>query len=466
MALVHFAPYVPGQDSPWDAKATIKHLLRRSGFGAPPEDVERLIQQVNDQGLEAPVRDLFDDAPDQEAEYQQTFDRIKVYLLDFSDLTNFQTWWCYRLMRTRTPLKEKLTLFWHGHFATSYAKVQEPYLMHRQNDTLRAHAWGNFRDLVWAVSRDPAMLIYLDGESNTKDHPNENFARELMELFTLGIGHYTEKDVREAARAFTGWSREGAEFRLNTDQHDAGVKEFLGHSGPFTGTHIIDILMEQPALARFLARKLLVFFACPEPPEEVVAEAGEVLKTGGLNIKYFLNALFLSRFFYSPACRYTRITSPAECVVGTCRSLGIRLSGPQVRDNLTAMSQEFFAPPSVKGWDGEKKWINSNTWMARTTFAQQLVDLPDLGDLSPHLDLGRLIPAELVAPAQIVDLLTEQLLEGRLPPGKRAELAQFLITKDDKQPDLETFRKDADFRTVNTRNVIKMLLSLPEYHTC
>ena len=151
------------------------------------------------------------------------------------------------MVTTRVPLREKLTLFWHGHFATSYEKVEDPALMHRQIETIRRHAWGNFRELVLAIARDPAMVVWLDGESNTKEHPNENFARELMELFTCGIGHYTETDVQEAARAFTGWHREGAEFVFKADDHDAGRKQFLGKSGRFDGGDVIDILMQQPA---------------------------------------------------------------------------------------------------------------------------------------------------------------------------------------------------------------------------
>jgi uncharacterized protein (DUF1800 family) len=372
------------------------------------------------------------------------------------------------MRQTRTPLREKLTLFWHGHFATSYQKVEEIYLLYRQGETLRRHAWGNFRDLVLAVARDPAMLVYLDGEANTKEHPNENFARELMELFTLGIGHYTEKDVLAAARAFTGWHRDGHKFVFHADQHDGGPKEFLGAAGNLDGTDVLETLLRQPALPRFLARKLLVFFACPEPPAEVVAEAAEVFRAARLDVRELLTVLFRSKFFHEPACRRARIASPAELVIGTCRSLGARVAAPTLRDQMTAMGQELLAPPNVKGWDGERKWINASTWAARLGFAQLLGDLAGENEFAGNLDVGALVPAGLADPARVADLLVDRLLEGNLSPDRRAELAKFLVTAQEEgqepkdQPD--KFREDGDFRRQQVRALVGVILSLPEYH--
>src|SRR5262245_22217621 len=223
MRYEQLAPFIPGEDGSWDTR-TAAHLLRRAGFGASSQE----IQQAVTNGLEAAVEDLFDDAESEEAEFQDTFKRISGSFIEFGDAGALQAWWCYRMMKTNVPLREKLTLFWHGHFATSIAKVEDTYLMHKQIETIRSHAWGNLRDLVAAIARDPAMLVYLDGDSNTKEHPNENFARELMELFTIGIGNYTEHDVLEAARAFTGWQRTNqAQFTFNPDLHDGKRKEFL-----------------------------------------------------------------------------------------------------------------------------------------------------------------------------------------------------------------------------------------------
>jgi uncharacterized protein (DUF1800 family) len=455
---VHFAPYVPGQDGPWDAHAAA-HLLRRVGFGATPEEIQQTVKK----GLETTVEDLFADDREQEAEFQDTFRRVHGTLVDFEGGGQFQAWWCYRMLQTQAPLREKLTLFWHGHFATSSQKVTELPLMHQQCETLRRHAWGNFHDLVLAVSRDPAMLVWLDNEANTKEHPNENLARELMELFTVGIGNYTEKDVREAARALTGWHRDGAKFRLRAEAHDPGVKTFLGQRGHFDGTDVVDVLMQQTATPRFIARKLLIFFACPEPPEEVVTEAGELFAQMRLSVKWFLRDLFQSKFFFSAACRRTRIASPVELVIGTCRSLGVRLPCQELYASMAAMGQDLFAPPNVKGWDGEKKWINSAAWAVRGEFAKRIAALASTNGVGPRLNVGRLVPAGLADPDKVVELLVEGLLDGELAKEKRTEIARFLITAAD-GPKLDQFRADPAFREQQVRAALALILSLPEYH--
>ncbi len=455
MALTHLAP---DPDAPWDARAAA-HLLRRAGFGAAPAEIARAVEQ----GRDGAVKDLFDDGKDQEAQFQDTFRRLSGSFADFSDAGQLQAWWCYRMLTTRTPLREKLTLFWHGHFATSYRKVDDLFLMHRQSETLRRLAWGNFRDLVIAVSRDPAMLVYLDGESSTKEKPNENFARELLELFTLGVGNYSEKDVREAARAFTGWHRDGAKFHFNAEAHDPGDKEILGRKGNLDGTDVIDALMARPALPRHIARKLLIFFACPDPPAEVVDEAAEVFKSGQLSVKRFLTVLFQSKFFGGEKCRRTRISSPAECVIGACRSFGVRLAAPECRDHITAMGQELFAPPNVKGWDGERKWVHAGTWAARQAFGQRVGDLASGNDFGPNLDAFALVPAEVTEPKKVADLLVERVLEGTLSKKSRAEFAAYIVAGNE-GPRPEDFRNNAEFRSGKIREAVGLLLSLPEYH--
>ncbi|HWC91187.1 MAG TPA: DUF1800 domain-containing protein, partial [Pirellulales bacterium] len=352
----HLRPWTPSQSRPFDARAAA-HLLRRAGFGASPVEIAKA---VND-GLEATVDGLFDPAADEEAEFARTFEAVQAGFINLDDVSYVQAWWLYRMLRTRVPLKEKLTLFWHGHFATSYLKVDDAYLMHRQIQMLRERGAGSFRDLVLAVAKDPAMLVYLDGESSGKEHPNENFARELMELFTCGIGHYGEQDVLEAARAFTGWHR----FAFNADEHDAGRKQFLGLSGRFDGTDIVDILMQQPATPRWIAGKLLKFFASPEPAADVLDEAAGLLDRTQMNVKWFLRELFLSEYFFSQACYRQQITSPAEYIVGTIRTLGAHVSGTNLLTPMETMGQALLMPPNVKGWDGQRKWINSSTWIAR-----------------------------------------------------------------------------------------------------
>jgi uncharacterized protein (DUF1800 family) len=459
MRLLHFAKYVPGETEPWDPKAAISHLLRRTGFGASAADIDRVSQQP----LEEAVESLFDEAPEQEEEFQDTFARISGTFADFADADALQSWWCYRLLKTRTPLREKLTLFWHGHFTTSYHKVDDLFLVHRQCEMFRRLAWGDFGDLLLAVCKDPAMLVYLDGEANTKENPNENFARELLELFTLGIGHYAETDVRAAARALTGWSRDGAEFVFHEEGHDSGAKQFLGQKGDFAGEDIVNIILEHPALPPFIARKFLVFFACPVPPKDVIAEAAQVFQQGGMNIRSFLTQLFLSKFFYSAACQRSRIASPVEFVIGTARRLGLRMTAHLAREQLVAMGQELFAPPNVKGWDGEKKWINSSTWSARLAFAHQLTDFYSANEFGMNLDIDALVPPQLDDPMMVVDILTDRLLEGNLSAEKTAEIAQFLITREGK-PNQEAFRTDSGFRDHQIRLALGVMLSLPEYH--
>jgi len=457
---VQLSPFVPGKDGAWDERAA-RHLLRRAGFGSTKADVDRAVKQ----GVSATVERLFAETPEQEAEFQDTFQRISGQFADFSDAAQLQAWWVYRMLRTRTPLREKLTLFWHSHFATSYNKVEEISLMHQQCETMRKLAWGDFRDLLHAISRDPAMLVYLDGETNTRENPNENFGRELLELFTLGRGNYQESDVRAASRAFSGWGRDGEKFVFTADQHDDGPKEFLGKKGNFDGGDILDILIKQPATARFVARKLLMFFTCPEPSEEVVSETGAAFAEARLNVKGFLRQVFCSKFFYSDACRRTRIASPTEFAIGACRTLGARLTAQDVRQNLTDMGQELFAPPNVKGWDGEKKWINSATWAARLALAKKVAELPQESTLGARMDLGPLVAKEESDPAKVVDVLVDLLLDGQLTAEKRSELAEFLITNDegDKR---DQFGQDADFRRQQVGAVVGLILSLPEYHTC
>jgi uncharacterized protein (DUF1800 family) len=335
--------------------------------------------------------------------------------------------------------------------------------MVQQIDTLRQHGSGSFRDLVFAVARDPAMIVYLDSESSTKEHPNENFARELMELFTCGIGHYTEHDVLEAARAFTGWHRDGARFVFNAELHDSGIKTLFGRRGRFDGGDVIDLLLALPATPRFLARKLLRFFAAPDPAPEVVDEAAQVFDRTQLNIRLFLKELFASRYFFSPECYKTRIASPAEFVVGTVRSLAIRQAAGDLAGQLSAMGQELFAPPNVKGWDGEQSWINSTSLAARHSFARGIVEL-NAGNsrFNAHFALDSVVPPDLAEPRQVVDRLAEVLLQGELAPETRSELASFL-TSPIEAPAPEAFASDPGYRESRIRQLVGVMLALPEY---
>jgi uncharacterized protein (DUF1800 family) len=458
-ALEHFAPWTPTAEDPFDARKAA-HLLRRAGFGAAPAEIARVV----DQGLEATVEELLSDDEEQEAQFELLYADIAGSLVDDADVGAVQAFWIHRMVRTRRPLREKLTLFWHGHFATSYHKVEDAALMRQQIDVLRRLALGNFRDLVTAVAHDPAMLVYLDGESSTAEHPNENFARELMELFTCGIGHYTEHDVLEGARAFTGWHREGMQFVFHADQHDTGRKEFLSKSGRFDGNDIIDILIQQPATAEFMARKLLRFFAA-EPNPAVLAEATELFDRTQLDVRWFLRDLFLSRYFYGPECYRRRIASPVEFAIGTVRTLGVRVPAGELNEAIAAMGQELLGPPNVKGWDGEQKWINSATWPARLSFAQEVSQLDSDQPTGRDTPLESLLPLDNNNPEQTVDRLADLLLQGDLPAEARTALRDYLVaTEEGPQPDY--YREDEDFRYERNRGALATLLGLPEYHAC
>jgi uncharacterized protein (DUF1800 family) len=469
------APFEPSPSDPFDRRKAA-HLLRRAGFGASPSEVSEAVER----GLEGAVESLFDaaEAEKQEAEFQATFAAVSAALTSFEETEGLQAWWVYRMARTRVPLREKLTLFWHGHFATSDEKVENTGLMHDQVETIRRHAWGNVRDLTLAMAKDPAMIVWLDGESNSKRHPNENFARELMELFTCGIGHFTEKDVKEAARAFTGWHRDGASFAFHPEDHDNGRKTFLGRSGRLDGADVVDILMQHPATPRALAAKLLRFFSAPEPPAAVVDEAAALFVRTRLDVKWFLRELFMSRWFYSPECYRTRLASPVEYVVGSVRSLGVRWAAPGLVDHLDKMGQRLYQPPNVKGWDGERRWINSGTWAARQAFADELARLDEDNPLADDLDLGKTVPADVNDPEKVIEALADALLQGDLSAEARSDLAELLVTADEGENgddkggtaadapgrDEASFRDDEGVRAARTRRALGVLLSLPECH--
>jgi len=454
------APWSPTASDPLDARKAA-HLLRRAGFGASPIEVDRALKD----GLEATVERLFDEADDESKEFARTFESIAGTLVDFSDIGELRGWWAYRMVKTRVPLREKLALMWHGHFATSVDKVENSELMHRQIETLRRLAWGNFRDLVRAIARDPAMIVYLDGESNTKAHPNENFGRELMELFTCGIGHYSEDDVKSAARAFTGWHREGVEFVFKADEHDDSRKRFLGKTGKFDGGDIIDILMQHPETPRRIATKMLRFFAHPDPSPEVIEEATALFVRTRLDVKWFLRDLFQSQYFFSKDCYRSRISSPAEYVIGTVRTLGVRWAGTQVAEQLSNSGQALFAPPNVKGWDGETRWINSNSLASRASTASQLAFFEDDGPWSANYDLGALVDSSISEPSEVVDRLTQILFQGDLSDSTRKDLAELAVTPSSGSSP-QGFREDPTIRSGQTRRLIHLLLTMPEYQAC
>ena len=269
------------------------------------------------------------------------------------------TWFGERMLTTHRPLEEKLTLFWHGHFATGSGKVRDTRMMLRQNEMLRANAAESFRDLLVGILTDPAMLVYLDNGENRKGHPNENFGRELLELFTMGVGNYTEQDIREASRAFTGWTNDVLEFQFDVATHDDGQKTFLGRTGALNGEDIIDIILDTPVTAEYISAKLYRYFVREEVDEDTRAALSATLRDSGYELRPLLRRIFLSRDFYSPASYATQVKSPVQLVVSTYRKLGLtRLPTIPDFNRLTAgLGQTLFNPPNVAGWAGGRTWI-------------------------------------------------------------------------------------------------------------
>ncbi len=371
-----------------------RHLLSRTSFAASPENigtygrltreqaVERLLASSRVSPVTAP--------PSWVVEPFQSLRRFRAMTPEerqvarrevFRQSFELQSWWLTEMLTTRSPLSEKMTLFWHNHFVSSQQKVRSPQLMYRQNLLLRRYAMGNFGELLHAVTRDPAMVIYLDNASNRKGQPNENFAREVMELFTLGEGNYGEQDVKEAARAFTGWSvdPDSGEFLFRPFAHDDGVKTVLGRTGSFDGDAVLDILLAQPQTAEFIVRKLWREFVSPDPDPVEVRRVARVFRDSRYDITTVLRALLVSDAFYAPANRAVLVKSPVELVVGTLRQFNFR-TGEIMPFVVTAnqLGQSLFAPPNVKGWPGGDAWINSATLLGRKAFLERLFRVEEL----------------------------------------------------------------------------------------
>jgi hypothetical protein len=293
-------------------------------------------------------------------------------------------WWANRMVATRHPLEEKMALFWHGHYAVNENKVRDYRKMLGQLELFYKYGTGSFRDLMVAEAQSPAMLSFLDAGVNVKGAPNENFAREIMELFTMGVGNYSEKDIREAARAFTGWNYVDLKFVVNKDQHDTGQKTFLGKTGNFDGVEVIDIIMQQPVTAKYVSGKIYKFFVRQELAPELQDKLGNTLRNANYNLATLLETIFLSRDFYSPPSIGSQIKSPVQLAVSTFRKLGLR-EVPGVPDFNVAtatLGQRLFSPPTVAGWAEGRSWITPGLLLERGNFIRDIL-FPDINFVPP-----------------------------------------------------------------------------------
>jgi uncharacterized protein (DUF1800 family) len=367
-----WAPFEPTANDSWDL-SKVAHLHRRAAFGATRAELARDVQD----GPSVSVDRLLKPRPLSDDE-KLVLDSLRQGVLDSRDAARLKAWWLYRILYDPDPVREKLTIFWHGHFATSNRKVDGVPLMLAQNETLRRHALGPFGDLLSAMVGDAAMLVWLDGADSRKSKPNENFAREFLELFTLGVGHYTEPDIREAARAFTGWAITDGRGVFRDAAHDNGAKTVLKQTGPWQSADVVRITLEQPACAEFLCRKLYRFLVneAEEPNADLLAPLAQELRGHGYAIAHVVRVILRSRHFYAEANRRQRVKGPVELSAGLLRSLEI--PRPDVRLLALALAcerqgQDLFHPPNVKGWDGGRTWLDTTAFLARCNWCNDVI---------------------------------------------------------------------------------------------
>jgi len=454
-----------------------RHLLWRAGFGGTPEQIQTLaswgperavdylleVEEIPyegepDAGFRADIMRPY--TPDERRQYARARrennegqlarlrqERQRRQRDDRRQMREAQRWWLTRMIESPRPLEEKMALFWHGHFATSYRTIEDSYHMVMQNELFRREAVGNYGELMFSIIRDPAMLEYLDNNDSRVGKPNENLARELMELFSLGVGNYTEEDIKEGARALTGYTFYDDEFRFQERNHDRGTKEILGRRGSLDGDDFVRAILEQKACSEFMVRKLYSYFA-RELPEDagsddaetraVLRDLASTFRRAKYDVKPVLRRLFLSEDFYSDRVMGEMIKSPVELVVGAARSLLTPVRDlDTLIDAMGLMGQTLFMPPSVKGWPVGRAWVNTSTLFVRqNTLAFMLTGKrPEGYDASARTDpydpeplLGPLVegdPAAARDAGRVADYLLRFAL-GRSPEGARETLVEFM----------------------------------------
>lgn len=471
-----------------DNFVNIKHLYQRAGFGISYPDLHQLSKRRLEKAIEklfdVPAEDsallvvdkteflqqqqtlaMLSGKKDQSAEEKQQREAITKRRNEKSRELNIS--WVQRMISTASPLSEKMTLFWHGHFA---CRSNNPYFSQQLNTLQRVHALGNFRTLLLEVSKSPAMLDYLNNQQNRKGHPNENFSRELMELFTLGHGNYTEQDIKEAARAFTGWSyNKTGEFEFNPKVHDDKQKTVFGQTGTFDGEAVIDLILARPETATFICRKLYVFFVSDTPDEQHINELATHFYEQKYDITAVMKQLFQATWFYAPQKRGNKIKSPIEFLVNLSRQFDVSYAKPQVLIQLqSSLGQYLFNPPNVAGWPGGRNWIDSSSLMLR-------MKIPSLVLNDGILDFeGKADPEEeaLIAlnrkqnpspPGSAVHAQANwaAFLSGLPEDITQAELAAFLIEPVIRQSILDLVGKNTDLK----KTAIEVT-STPEYQLC
>jgi len=457
------------------------HLLRRFALGASEAELDFYLQG----GLNNAIERLLNYEDVKEA---YDYDLIDLMALDLRPMNPLvvSAWWSLKLLTTRRPLQEKMTVFWHNHFATSAEKVTSGELMYNQIETLRSNATGDFRSMLMDVSKDPAMLFWLDNQYNVKGKPNENFAREVMELFTLGEGQgYTEQDVKEAARAFTGWTvvggqtlgdlpRRGGVFRFDEERHDEGAKTVLGHNGSLDGDDVVDILCQRPRMSEFLVNKVWEWFVYPSPDATLGGRCTNKKKKSGLNVKTLLGEIMRSDEFYSDKAERAIYKNPVDFVVPTLRQLGVgpilskrvtdsvdfqyRQLGPVVAGSaaMKQMGMQMLYPPDVSGWPHGAKWISSATMVARIGWADGLFGISQASGLKEFSAYG--LFEKDATPGGVVKKLVS-IFDAPIPQSKMGGLVSAAA-----QAMGGSLTEDNANRTADS--VARLIFASPEFQFC
>lgn len=436
--------------------AKISHLMRRAGFSCSPDELQQRVAK----GLDTTLSELlhYEDGPDYVGPPPPPPPEVDYYKED-----SIKYYWLKRMVKSPRPLQEKMVLFWHGHFATANFKVRSFDAMWRQNRFFRAHAVDDFRDLLLGVSRDPAMLVWLDSVANTKKAPNENYGREIMELFSLGLGNYTEADIKAAARAFSGWQVKDYVGWVDVRQHDFSTKTFLGVSGRLNGDDVVDIIVKQPACARFLSRKLLRFFATQNPSDDWVERISTVYFNSERSVRAMVEAIFRSPDFYTPGVMRSLYKSPVEYVASVLRESALDPPDylyPNYVRTITLMGQSLLNPPTVKGWDGNSSWVNTSTLLARINFAKEIAALK-VGPLKTDTLVATLTAAGVTDADGVLNYFVNQFGAPSLAPETRDVLLKYLNSSSGGVTG--PFRMTKLSADVKVRNLIRLLLSAPEY---
>jgi hypothetical protein len=452
-----WAPYVPSGEVPWNLQR-VGHLYRRASFGATWKELQ--------QGLElgpAPCIDQLLKGGPVQKEFEKRMAHMAASIARANNAQQLPSWWLYRILYGPHPLLEKITLFWHNHFATSNAKVKNAGFMLAQYDLLRKHALGNFAEMLREITTDRAMLVWLDTAGSKKGNPNENYARELMELFSLGIGNYTEADIREAARAFTGYEIQGSEVVFRDSAHDEGTKTVLGQKGNWKAEDIVRICLEQKACARFIVSKLYRFLISETEPAsaELIEPLAREFRSSGYDFRALLKRMLSSNLFFSERVYRTRIKAPVDFVTGIVRPLEARVGTTNLAAALSSLGQNLFNPPSVKGWDGGRTWLNGQTLLFRQNLALALTSTEDFRFNN------RCDPAVLAKKykktddEELVDFFLQLFLQGDVSAGTRQSLLDYLAGA--RKVQYPVYWSEEDIADHRIRSLCHLVLTQPEF---